>query len=115
MPKTVCLSHQVDLDEYQLQHTKQGCNCGGELSVDPLLLRDVLLRGPNSLPLLRINGSWKTNELSIEIVPSEENTQYVALSHVWADGLGNARRNALARCQISRLSKLVKALNVAEN
>ena len=46
---------------------------------------------------------------------SEENAQYVALSHVWADGLENARRNALARCQISRLSKLVKALNVAEN
>ena len=110
-----CLAYQVDLDECQLQHTKQDCDCGGELSVDPLLLRDVLLRSPNSLPLLRINGSWETDELSIEIVPSDENTQYVALSHVWADGLGNARRNALARCQIFRLSKLVKALNVAEN
>ena len=113
--KDRCLAYQVDLDEYQLPHTKQGCDCGGELSVHPSLLRDVLLRGPNSLPLLRINGSWETNELSIEIVPSEENTHYVALSHVWADSLGNARRNALARCQISRLSKLVKALNVAKN
>ena len=113
--KDRCLDYQVDLDEYQLQHTKQDCDCGGELSIDPLLLRDVLLKSPNSLPLLRINGSWETDELSIEIVPSEENTQYVALFHVWADGLGNARHNALARCQIFRLSKLVKVLNAAEN
>ena len=113
--KDRCLAYQVDLDEYQLQHTKQNCDCGGELSIDPWLLRDVLLKSPNSLPLLRINGSSETDKLSIEIVPSEENTQYVALSHVWADGLGNARRNALARCQIFRLSKLVKALNAAEN
>ena len=113
--KDRCLAHQVDLDEYQLQHTKQDCDCGGELSIDPLLLRDVLLKSPNSLPLLRINSSCETDELSIEIVPSEENTQYVALSHVWADGLGNARRNALARCQVSRLGKLCKALNAAEN
>ena len=112
--KDRCLAYQVDLDEYQLQHTKQNCDCGGELSVDPWLLRDVLLRSPKSLPLLRINGSLE-NELSIEIVPSEENTLYVALSHVWVDGLGNARRNALARCQIFRLSKLVKSLNAAEN
>lgn len=114
--KDRCLAYQVDLDEYQLQHTKQKCDCGGELSIDPSLLHDVLLKSPKSLPLLRINGSSETDKLlSIEIVPSEENTKYVALSHVWADGLGNARRNALARCQIFRLSKLVKALNVAEN
>ena len=60
-----CLAYQVDLDEYQPQHTKQHCKCGGELSMEPSLLHDVLLKGPNSLPLLLINGSWETNDLSI--------------------------------------------------
>ncbi|XDG01327.1 hypothetical protein ABKA04_000942 [Annulohypoxylon sp. FPYF3050] len=39
-----------------------------------------------------------------------EKGSYVAISHVWSDGLGNLHQNALPRCQLRRLSDLVKAL-----
>lgn len=41
--------------------------------------------------------------------PTVEETRivtYVAISHVWAEGLGNAHRNSLPRCQLLRLLKM---------
>lgn len=35
---------------------------------------------------------------------------YVAVSHVWSDGLGNPRNNTLPECQLERLQKYVNAL-----
>ena len=111
--KHSCLAYQVKFDDYRVQHASEDCNCGGELFVDSSRLVDILSESPSSLPLLRINGSQNAQTLSIDVVASNENSQYVALSHVWADGLGNAHHNALARCQVSRLGELVKTLNVS--
>ena len=38
-------------------------------------------------------------------------TAFIAISHVWADGLGNPRANALPSCQLSRLQKIVNGLD----
>ena len=35
---------------------------------------------------------------------------YVAISHVWADGLGSTTEEGLPRCQVERLSKLASQL-----
>ena len=35
---------------------------------------------------------------------------YVALSHIWADGLGNPFKNSLPLCQLNRLQNAVKNL-----
>ncbi len=43
--------------------------------------------------------------------PYEPGIKYVALSHVWADGLGNPRRNALPNCQVVRICNTVAELN----
>lgn len=40
--------------------------------------------------------------------------EYVAISHVWSDGLGNPRSNALPRCQLDRISHLVRELYEGE-
>lgn len=37
-------------------------------------------------------------------------TPYTAISHVWADGLGNAEANALPECQLRNLKAMVDAL-----
>ncbi|KAI7195351.1 hypothetical protein KC316_g2763 [Hortaea werneckii] len=56
-------------------------------------------------------------ELSIRVVPyhptddgTETDTPYVALSHVWAEGLGNPVANALPRCQLNHVFKSVEQL-----
>ena len=37
----------------------------------------------------------------------------MALSHVWADGLGNPYANALPRCQLSYVGRIIKDLDIA--
>jgi hypothetical protein len=36
--------------------------------------------------------------------------RYVAISHVWADGLGNVTENSLPQCQLEHLCNLIQAL-----
>ncbi|KAL4948694.1 hypothetical protein BDW69DRAFT_175987 [Aspergillus filifer] len=36
---------------------------------------------------------------------------YVAISHVWADGHGNPRANTLPQCQMDRIQRLVEAMH----
>jgi hypothetical protein len=49
--------------------------------------------------------------MSIEVVDAALTSEpYIAISHVWSDGLRNPRINALPRCQILRLRDLVANL-----
>jgi Heterokaryon incompatibility protein (HET) len=54
-----------------------------------------------------------TAELKIELVESTGDTCYVALSHVWADGLGNPFGNALPKCQLLALQTLAQEVGRA--
>jgi hypothetical protein len=51
-----------------------------------------------------------TAELSVKLVESTGDICYVAISHVWADGLGNPFGNALPRCQLIGLQNLAKGV-----
>lgn len=103
----VCVAYQTDLEHYATQHVTKDCRCK-DLHVDMSSLDAVLTSG--GFPLLRIREAKTLNELTVEIVASQPGTCYLALSHVWADGLGNAKANALPRCQLLHLSRLVQSL-----
>ena len=81
-----------------------------ELSVNIGAVEDILLKG--QIPLLRIIPGQSTADLRLEIISSQPDSQYVALSHVWADGLGNPHANALPRCQLLRLQSLLQRSNM---
>jgi hypothetical protein len=51
-----------------------------------------------------------TAELSVKLVESTGDICYVAISHVWADGLGNPFGNALPKCQLIGLQNLAKGV-----
>ena len=106
-----CLAYQNDLASYQTKHIS-GCNCEHYL-IDTKHLAEVLESG--SLPLLRIQTGNALSELSVEIVPSSLTSRYIALSHVWADGLGNPFQNSLPRCQLEFLHKTIKEYSVKLN
>ena len=103
----MCVAYQTDLEHYATQHVIEDCKCE-DLYVDVSSLNAVLTSG--GFPLLRICEAKTLNELTVEIVASRPNTCYLALSHVWADGLGNTKDNALPRCQLLHLSKIVQSL-----
>ena len=105
-----CVAYQNDLDKYQTQHVSKDCTCM-ELSIDSEALYNILRT--KSLPLIRIKTGQTIGELTVDIVPSRPTSRYVALSHVWADGLGNPYANAMPSCQLSDIAKLVQELNTA--
>lgn len=88
------------------RHVRDFCQCEF-LQVDEDELADCLKKG--RLPLLRLKEDAEM--MSIQVVPSTDSTFYVALSHVWADGLGNPKSTALPRCQLSRLKALIENLD----
>ena len=91
------------------RHVSDSCGCGF-LHIDEKDLVDCLEKG--CLPLLKLKEDNNLGEMSIEIVSSTNAMSYVALSHVWADGLGNYTATALPRCQLSRLKGLIDNLNL---
>lgn len=98
-----CLAYQIDLARYQTKHM-DGYSCE-HLSIDTTRLNEILEAG--SLPLVRIRKGNTLDELFIELIGAESTSHYIALSHVWADGLGNPYENALPRCQLSFLHETI--------
>jgi hypothetical protein len=110
----VCKSYQINMGEYQALHQKLQnpvCPCR-ELAVSEHDTTKILLRDDQSYPLLRFKGDLF--DLAYEIVDSSLNIPYVAISHVWADGLGNPSANSLPRCKLHHLRSLVDALSKKE-
>lgn len=104
----ICRAYQNNLGKYTTRHACHNRGCG-HFSIDVFGLEKIL-RG-NQIPLLRITPGRTLAEFDVHIISSELHPRYVALSHVWADGLGNPDANALPRCQLSELYSLVKDLS----
>ena len=80
-----CNIYQIDLSNHKVGHENSDCSCG-ELFVQPHDLEVILLK-EDRVPLLRLTGDL--HGLEAQLVESDDNTPYIAISHVWADGLGN--------------------------
>ncbi|MCJ1383394.1 hypothetical protein MMC17_006508 [Xylographa soralifera] len=105
----MCKWNQIKKDEYQTLHVRQACHCPDIT----LPLHEIeLCLSKHRLPLLRLkNFLGDLHELRIEVVEYSGNEKYVAISHVWAYGLGNPIANTLPRCQMARLGELMVTLN----
>ncbi|KAL8998899.1 MAG: hypothetical protein Q9169_002118 [Polycauliona sp. 2 TL-2023] len=51
-----------------------------------------------------------TDVFHMDLAEALPNIDYVAISHVWADGLGNPNANSLPMCRLRRLHSLVASL-----
>ena len=71
----------------------------------------VTLLKSRKLPLLQITQKNENLErLKVEIVAYTPETPYVAISHVWADGLGYPKGNSAPACQLSYIMERVNSL-----
>ena len=105
-----CKFYQIDMGEYSVDHQEPNCRCE-LLQVKPTSLTTILENG-DRIPLLRLTGDLKN--LDAEIIESTDNTPYIAISHVWADGLGNPSANALHRCRLFHLRALTTSIATTE-
>lgn len=103
-----CEACQISKNQYRTLHLTDSCSCDDYVT-DSLALDRILARG--SLPLLQVKTMISLNEISVEVVEAKPESRYVALSHVWADGLGNPYANTLPRCQLGHISNLAAAVD----
>ncbi|KAI0752514.1 hypothetical protein C8Q80DRAFT_1146525 [Daedaleopsis nitida] len=97
---TISNVYTVDTKDYVAKHVEDGCSCAlVKPSVDDV--RECLERG--DVPVVTFDG----REL---VVHGASRTPYVAISHVWADGLGSTTEDGLPRCQVQRLANFTRAL-----
>ena len=107
----VCNASQIDSRTYRTQHINANCRCA-HLGIDVDEVSSVLKQGKTPRILLSLlKGSER--EMDLQIV---DYGPYVAISHVWAHGLGNTQANSLPSCQIRRLYEYTRHLpGIARN
>ncbi|KKY15356.1 putative het domain-containing protein [Phaeomoniella chlamydospora] len=109
-----CTTNQVDESTYQTQHVCPGCECES-MGPDPTKLAEIIDQG--GIPLIAIKPSYGSQKCKIRLVhfKSDDITYlpdvpYIAISHIWRDGLGNVNGNWLPTCQVERLRSLASAI-----
>ncbi|KAA6407111.1 MAG: hypothetical protein FRX48_09177 [Lasallia pustulata] len=100
-----CNARTVDDAVYVTSHRTGSCDCGF-LGANPEDLTRIV-RASN-IPLISV--TWGDSGPSLELIPFHDGMKYTAISHVWSDGLGNPRENALPACQVKEINRLVSAL-----
>ncbi|KAI0713034.1 hypothetical protein C8T65DRAFT_164123 [Cerioporus squamosus] len=95
-----CSIHDIDSSWYTTQHTTPECSCDfirpTFSGISGLLLDD-------EIPVLTYEG--KSFKISRAV-----DGGYVAISHVWADGLGSTTEQGLSTCQVVRISTAAREL-----
>jgi hypothetical protein len=109
-----CEAYQVKADTYCTSHDQgcRGCDFlgfGGFDSDEPERSRllDAVAMEQSKLSVSRQIPMATYCEGELRLVPVSvrqlHGDRFVAISHVWADGLGNTTANALPRCQLTRI------------
>ena len=97
---------------YKPRHVTDSCDCKA-ITIEPSNLERVIEK--QQLPLLSIKNHDSIKIIEVEVKPSEGSLRYVAISHVWADGLGNPANNSLPRCQLQAIAHKVRTLEMISN
>lgn len=98
-----CVINNIDEDNYSTQHRTAQCDC--ELVEDTNNQAcEVLAEG--TYPLICLD-SFSEKSGRVKVVPFRPGLRYTAISHVWSDGLGNTKANAVATCQLLHIKSLL--------
>ncbi|TFK78475.1 hypothetical protein K466DRAFT_657124 [Polyporus arcularius HHB13444] len=95
-----CSIHDIDATEYKTQHTTAGCTCE---FIRPAFSSITSLLVDGKIPVLTYDGQ------GLKIRRAEVGL-YVAISHVWADGLGSTAEQGLPTCQVIRIATAAREL-----
>jgi hypothetical protein len=111
-----CRASQIKPRTYKTKHTAKCANSSAcrEMEIDISHISTMIEQG--RVPLFRIHAKGRdpsnwSGGIELETVDSGN---YVAISHVWAHGLGNESRNALPECQLMRIKDIVATFTLAE-
>lgn len=101
-----CSLFNVDEQQYKPQH-HETCSNLGCCTIGSDYRHLCAIMDNNPVPLVRSTID-EEGKISLSLEAGSLDSEYTAISHVWAGGLGNFQRNHLHECQ---LVELHKALN----
>jgi|SRR5208282_1541244 len=102
-----CITYQIDPEVYETQHYK-GYGACRHIYINHNKLFDIIENG--GLRLVEISLIPGLRVPWLNIVEFSPGTPYIAISHIWADGLGNRKENSLPLCQLIRLKVIFDIL-----
>jgi hypothetical protein len=101
-----CVAYDVDFTTYQTRHSIAGCKCAMVETPYADLIRCI---HSGAVPLLSIEcAPGPSDDYVLRVHQRRTLTKYVAISHVWADGLGNPSSCALPLCQVRQLKEYLR-------
>ena len=103
----VCTTSQIDLKTYEVMHIDSNCHCL-PLGLNATDVQDIL--GNGNLPLISVERHKGSADVKLAISESGNQIPFVAVSHVWADGLGNPDSNSLPTCSLQYIYSLAQEL-----
>ena len=104
-----CLVYNIQDKTYVAGHCEADCKTTCPL-VEIKNEQTVSILDEGYYPLLQLRKDTE-GRVEVDVVRSSEKTPYIAISHVWADGLGNPHATALHTCQLRRLFTLLQSLS----
>lgn len=103
--KTSCTLFNVDHMVYRTQHTNDCVLCDEDVGVVESKLVNLIRK--DEVPVIR--STMKPNgRVTICVERMTKNVDYIAISHVWAGGLGNFVENRLPQCQLQAIHEDVE-------
>ena len=99
-----CVRNNVDTSTYRMQHVDNGCHCS---PVKPHLETVTSAIDQGQIPIIRISRSSESVELEVSSCSANVQGDYIAISHVWVDGLGSTTEEGMLECQVKRLGTLI--------
>lgn len=112
--ETKCVAYQVTSDYLPMHVNANNCvdsHCS-LIEVDAEKISSLLRKGATPVISVRLMQT-DSQKVITEIQDSTLVDQYVAISHVWSDGLGNSDANALYYCQLQRIQDMINDLKMA--
>lgn len=104
---TLCEARQVDESTYRTQHTKVDCTC---TPLGPSVNEIVSIIQSGQIPLVSIETLNTSPFLKVNVEPFKRRKKFIAISHIWSDGLGNPLQNTLPQCQLFRIKSILDDL-----
>ena len=106
----VCQATIVNVQAYQARHRQPPCVGAGCPHVRLPVSEVVNVLKRERIPLVALNVTETDPDTVLRLVECEFDTKYVAVSHVWAHGLGGTTETGLPICQLARLARLAKSI-----
>ncbi len=100
-----CERNNIDTNTYQQSHICDDHHCQ---KLFPDLQEVMKILSKNRIPVMCLEILNAESRLVVSASSKDVPGDYIAFSHVWADGLGGSTDKGLNLCQVKRLDRLCK-------